>query len=49
MDHWVVYERAERGLCVEAMTGPPNALNLGPRIVTPERPLHALFEWAWSD
>jgi len=48
VDHWVVYDQPEHALCVEPQTGPPDALTLDPRIVTPARPLAAELVLAWS-
>ncbi len=44
----VVYTEPELALCVEAQSGPPDALNIAPRVVTPGAPLvvHATFHWA---
>lgn len=47
LDHWVVYDQPEHALCVEPMSGPPNALNGQPRAVTPELPLSGVFEMHW--
>jgi len=46
-DHWVVYDEPAHAICVEPMTGPPDALNLAPRIVEADRPLcaTALLRW----
>ncbi len=38
-DHWVIYDQPAHALCVEPWSGPPDALNLEPRLVTPEQPL----------
>lgn len=46
-DHWVVYDEPADAICVEPQTGPPDALNLGPTIVEPGRPLAATMEWRW--
>jgi aldose 1-epimerase len=46
-DHWVVYDEPADAVCVEPQTGPPDALNLGPAVVEPERPLVATMEWRW--
>jgi aldose 1-epimerase len=46
-DHWVVYDEPADSICVEPQTGPPDALNLGPTIVEPGRPLVATMEWRW--
>jgi galactose mutarotase-like enzyme len=48
VDHWVVYDEPEHAVCVEPQTGPPDALNLEPRIVAPERPLVATARLAWE-
>lgn len=44
----VVYTEPEMALCVEPQSGPPDALNLAPHVVTPDAPLvvHAMFHWA---
>lgn len=47
-DHWVVYSQPEHAICVEPMTGPPDALNSGPAIVTPEAPLVATARLSWK-
>ncbi|MFT7289254.1 MAG: aldose 1-epimerase [Halieaceae bacterium] len=47
LDHWVIYDLLDHALCVEPMSGPPNALNMGPRVVTPEMPLKGRFEMHW--
>lgn len=46
--YWVVYDQPTHALCVEPMTGPPNALNLMPEEVTPDQPLIAEFEFQWE-
>jgi aldose 1-epimerase len=46
--HWVVYDEPAHAICVEPMTGPPDALNLAPRVVTPDEPLAASFEMRWE-
>jgi len=47
-DHWVVYDEPEHAICVEPMTGPPDALNLAPRIVAPGDPLVVRMRIAWT-
>ena len=47
-DHWVVYSEPEHALCVEPMTGPPNALNSGATIVRPGHPLSATMTLRWD-
>ena len=44
----VVYTEPEAALCVEPQSGPPDALNLAPHVVTPDAPLvvHTTFDWA---
>ena len=44
---WVVYTMPTEALCVEPQTAPPDALNLGPAIVEPGRPLVAEMTWRW--
>ena len=48
LNHWVVYDEPEHAICIEPMTGPPDALNLRPQEVTPDRPLVAEFELQWA-
>jgi aldose 1-epimerase len=47
LDHWVVYDQPRHALCVEPMSGPPDALNLGATLVTPEQPLLGEFILRW--
>ena len=44
---WVVYTIPTEALCVEPQTAPPDALNTGPAIVEPGRPLIAQMTWTW--
>ena len=44
---WVVYTMPTEALCVEPQTAPPDALNTGPAIVEPGRPLTAEMVWTW--
>ena len=44
---WVVYTVPTEALCVEPQTAPPDALNTGPAIVEPGRPLIAAMTWTW--
>lgn len=44
---WVVYTVPEHAVCVEPQTAPPDALNTGPAIVEPGRPLVAEMIWTW--
>ena len=47
-DHWVVYDEPLESLCVEPMTGPPDALNIAPRLVTREQPLCLQTRFVWT-
>jgi aldose 1-epimerase len=44
---WVVFTEPEDALCVEPQTSPPDAINTGPVIVQPGRPLVAEMTWRW--
>lgn len=44
---WVVYTLPADALCVEPQSAPPDALNTGPTIVEPGRPLIAEMVWTW--
>ena len=44
---WVVYTVPVDALCVEPQSAPPDALNTGPTIVEPGRPLIAEMVWTW--
>lgn len=45
---WVVYTERSHALCVEPQSGPPDAPNLMPEVVEPERPLVHTMTWRWS-
>ncbi|CAM2070161.1 Aldose 1-epimerase [Sulfidibacter corallicola] len=47
VQHWVVYNEPEHAFCVEPQSAPPDALNIEPRLVTPEAPLtlNASLHW----
>jgi len=47
-DHWVVYDEPAEAICVEPMTGPPDALNIAPRVVEPGHPLVLETRFAWT-
>lgn len=47
-DHVVVFDEPANAVCVEPQTGPPDALNLGPTIVEPGRPLVATTTLTWA-
>lgn len=44
---WVVYTVPVDALCIEPQSAPPDALNTGPAIVEPGRPLIAEMVWTW--
>lgn len=44
---WVVYTVPVDALCVEPQSAPPDALNTGPTLVEPGRPLIAEMVWTW--
>jgi aldose 1-epimerase len=44
---WVVYTVPDQAICVEPQTAPPDALNTGPALVEPGRPLIAEMTWTW--
>jgi aldose 1-epimerase len=44
---WVVYTVPDEAICVEPQTAPPDALNTGPTVVEPGRPLIAEMAWTW--
>lgn len=46
--HLVIYNEPEHALCVEPMSGPPDALNLEPRIVAAGRPLTLRARLSWE-
>jgi aldose 1-epimerase len=48
VSYWVVYSEPEHAICIEPMTGPPNALNLGPIEVRPGQPLVANLRLQWE-
>lgn len=46
-DHWVVYDQPAHATCVEPQSGPPDALNVAPVLVTPGHPLARTMTIAW--
>ena len=46
-DHWVVYDQPAHATCVEPQSGPPDALNVAPVLVTPGQPLARTMTIAW--
>ena len=45
--HWVVYDRAEHGICIEPQSGPPNAANDSPHVVQAGSEMRRWFEIRW--
>jgi aldose 1-epimerase len=47
----VVFTEPEHAVCVEPQSGPPDAFNFDPQVVTPDAPLvvHATFGWSDPD
>lgn len=46
-DHWVLFDRPEHATCVEAQSGPPDAFNVRPRLVTNSHPLRRNMTISW--
>ena len=44
----VAFDEPKNAICVEPQTHPPDALNLGPAVVTPGEPLVASCRWRWE-
>jgi aldose 1-epimerase len=49
VDCWVVYDEPVHALCIEPLTAPPDALNSGAFIVTPDKPLVATVRLSWKE
>lgn len=47
--HWVVYDGAQHATCIEPQTGPPDAFNLSPCVLSPGDELRADFRIEWLD
>ncbi|MFK7897958.1 MAG: aldose 1-epimerase [Myxococcota bacterium] len=47
LDHWVIYDALPHALCVEPLSGPPDALNLAPQYVERQRPASGRFQMTW--
>ncbi len=47
-DHLVLYDQPEHATCVEPQSGPPDAFNLQPEVVSPGSPLRRTMTWSWS-
>ncbi len=46
-DHWVLYDKPDHATCVEPQSGPPDAFNLRPQIVTGTHPLRRTMTVGW--
>ena len=46
-DHWVVYDHPLHATCVEPQSGPPDAFNVRPQIVTTTHPLRRTMTVGW--
>lgn len=46
-DHWVVFDRPLHATCVEPQSGPPDAFNIRPRLVTSSHPLRRSMTMSW--
>jgi aldose 1-epimerase len=46
-DHWVVFDHPAHATCVEPQSGPPDAFNLTPHLVTPTSPLRRTMTISW--
>ena len=46
-DHWVVFDKPLHATCVEAQSGPPDAFNVRPRLVTGSHPLRRTMTVSW--
>lgn len=49
LDHWVVYDALPHALCVEPLSGPPDALNIAPQYVEQQKPATGEFRISWRD
>jgi galactose mutarotase-like enzyme len=47
LDHWVVFDHPDHAICVEPLSGPPDALNLAPYLVEPGKSLVGEFRFDW--
>jgi aldose 1-epimerase len=43
----VVYTEPDHAVCVEPQSGPPDEVNIAPRLVTSEDPLRLTTSWRW--
>ncbi|NND76070.1 MAG: aldose epimerase [Ilumatobacter sp.] len=46
-DHWVIYSTPDDAICCEPQSGPPDAFNIRPRLVTHTHPLRRTMNIAW--
>lgn len=46
-DHWVVFDGTAHATCVEPQSGPPDAPNVRPEIVTPTHPMQRSMTIRW--
>ncbi len=46
-DHWVVYDQPADATCVEPQSGPPDAFNLSPHLVSSTTPLRRTMTISW--
>jgi aldose 1-epimerase len=46
-DHWVVFDEPVHATCVEPQSGPPDAFNLTPHVVSPSTPLRRTMTISW--
>lgn len=46
-NHWVVFDGNTDAICFEPQTGPPDAFNSDPQVLSPQASIQAWFEWAW--
>ena len=45
--HWVVYDEPAHATCIEPQSGPPDAFNLAPSLLSPGETARAWFLWEW--
>ena len=48
-DHWVVFDEPPHATCVEPQSGPPDAFNLRPRVLTPGEQVVRTMTITWDD
>lgn len=47
-DWWVIYNQPAYAICVEPQSGPPDAVNADPDVVTPDAPMTHTMSWRWE-